>query len=177
MPHAVSSEWCAYQWSPQVSGWESQHDYSWNRVIRPLWCSPPINYPTSAKWYYQLLVYSPNIVEYENEDIPKNHLTAEEPTWDPSTSESSESETNLVNHGGQISIPATAWRGPVYVNAVISYSLAYDATIIIDNDYLVTSLSVHSKISIELIGTVRKPSMELIVLAKSKGYIDHSTED
>ena len=30
-------------------------------------------------------VYSLSVAEYENEDILKIHLTAEEPTWDPST--------------------------------------------------------------------------------------------
>ena len=38
-------------------------------------------------------VYSPSIAEYENDDISKIHLTAEEPQWDPSTSEYSEIET------------------------------------------------------------------------------------
>ena len=31
--------------------------------------------------------YSLSIAEYQNEDIPKIHLTAEEPLWDPSTNE------------------------------------------------------------------------------------------
>ena len=35
-------------------------------------------------------VYSTSIAEYENEDIPKIHLTAKEPPWDPSTNEYSE---------------------------------------------------------------------------------------
>ena len=38
-------------------------------------------------------VYFPSIAEYEDEDIPNIHLTAEEPPWDPSTSENSEQET------------------------------------------------------------------------------------
>ena len=32
-------------------------------------------------------VYSPSIAEYENDDILKIHLTAEEPPWDLSTNE------------------------------------------------------------------------------------------
>ena len=32
-------------------------------------------------------VYFPSVIEYENEDVPKFHLTAEERPWDPSTSE------------------------------------------------------------------------------------------
>ena len=56
-------------------------------------------------------------------------------------------------------------RGPVYVGIVISYSLAYDADVM-DNINFVTALSAQTQISIAVIGTVRKPSAELIVLAK-----------
>ena len=28
-------------------------------------------------------VYSPSVTEYENDDVPKIHLTPEEPPWDP----------------------------------------------------------------------------------------------
>ena len=38
-------------------------------------------------------VYSPSIPEYENEDILKIHLNAEESPWDLSTNEYSERET------------------------------------------------------------------------------------
>ena len=34
----------------------------------------------------------------------------------------------MLDHLGQISIPATAERGPVLVSAVGSFSLAYNAT-------------------------------------------------
>ena len=43
-------------------------------------------------------VLSPSIAEYENEDILKIHLTTEEPPWDPSTSEYSERETQMLDH-------------------------------------------------------------------------------
>ena len=39
-------------------------------------------------------MYSPSITEYEDEEIPKIHLTMEEPPWDPSTSEYSEQKLN-----------------------------------------------------------------------------------
>ena len=35
-------------------------------------------------------IHSPSIAEYKNEDIPKIHLTVEEPPWDSSTEEYSE---------------------------------------------------------------------------------------
>ena len=75
----------------------------------------------------------------------------------------------MLDHQGQISIPTTAARGPVFVSAVVSYSLAYDATDVMDNDNLATALEAQIQISIVLIGMVRKPSIDLIVLAKRWG--------
>ena len=69
----------------------------------------------------------------------------------------------------QISISATAARGPVFVSTVVSYSLAYDAIGVMDNDSLATALESQIQISIGLIGMVRKPSIEPIVLAKRWG--------
>ena len=106
-------------------------------------------------------VYSLSIAELENEDISKIYLTAEKPPWNPSTNEYSERKTHMLNHQGQISIPATVIRGPAFVGAVISYSLAYDATDVMDP----TALSAQIQISIALIATVRKLSVEPIVLA------------
>ena len=79
------------------------------------------------------MYFSPSITKYEDEDIPKIHLTAEEPHWDPSTSEYSERETEILDHQGKISIPATVATGPVFVSTVVSYSLFYDATDVMDN--------------------------------------------
>ena len=42
--------------------------------------------------------YSLSIAEYENEDIPKIYLTAEETPWDPSMNEYSERETQMLDH-------------------------------------------------------------------------------
>ena len=47
--------------------------------------------PSGVTSYFD--VYSSSITEYENEDIPKIHVTVEEPPLDPSTSEYSERET------------------------------------------------------------------------------------
>ena len=57
-------------------------------------------------------------------------------------------------------------RGPVFVSAVISYSLVYDAANVIDNDNMAAVLSAQIQVSIALIGTARKPLVEPIVLAK-----------
>ena len=60
-------------------------------------------------------------------------------------------------------------RVPLYVSAVVSYSLAYDAADVINNYNLVTTFSAQIQISIVLISTVRKLSVEPIVLAKRLG--------
>ena len=77
----------------------------------------------------------------------------------------------MLDHRGQISIPATAARGPVFASAVVSYSLAYDAADFVDNDNLATELEAQIQNSIALIGTIRKPSIDLIVFAKRWGFI------
>ena len=59
--------------------------------------------------------------------------------------------------------------GPVYVSTVASYSLAYDATDVMDNDNIATALSAQIQTSIALIGMVRKLSFEPIVSAKRWG--------
>ena len=72
----------------------------------------------------------------------------------------------MLHHWSQISIPATAASGSIYVSTVILYSLAYDATDVMDYDNLATALPAQIQISIALIGMVRKPAIEPIVLAK-----------
>ena len=59
------------------------------------------------------------IAEYENEDIPKIHLTAEEPPQNSARNEYSERENQMLDYWSRISIPATVARGQVYVSAVI----------------------------------------------------------
>ena len=100
-------------------------------------------------------VYSQSVKECENDEIPKIHLTAEDPPWDPSTNEYSERETQMLDHQGPISIPATATRGPGYVSIVISYSLAYHTADVMDNDNFVTAFSSQIQISIIMIGTAK----------------------
>ena len=70
----------------------------------------------------------------------------------------------MLDPQSKISIPATTARGPVCVSTVTSYSLAYDAAYAMDNNNLATELSDQIQISAALIGTVRKPSIELIIL-------------
>ena len=95
-------------------------------------------------------MYSSTIIDYEDEEIPKILLTAEEPPWVPSTSEYSEQETWMLDHRGKIK-----GRGPVFVSTVVSYSQAYDAADVMDNDNLATAIEAQLQISIVMIGMVR----------------------
>ena len=58
---------------------------------------------------------------------------------------------------------ARAFTMASFVSAVVSYSLAYNSTDVMDNDNLATANESQIQISIVLIGTVRKPSVEPIV--------------
>ena len=89
IPHALPSEHCSCQWSPKVFGWEYWCDYSCYWMNRPLQCHLLGNYyPTSVKWCYSYFdLFSLTTAKYANEEILNIHLTADEPTWDPSTSE------------------------------------------------------------------------------------------
>ena len=60
-------------------------------------------------------------------------------------------------------------KGPVYVSSVVSYSLAYHAAEVMDNDNLATAVLAQIKISIALIGMVIKLLEKPIVLAKRWG--------
>ena len=70
----------------------------------------------------------------------------------------------MLDHQGQISTPAIVTKRPVYVSTVILYSLTYDVADVMDNNNLATALLIQIQISIALIGMVRKPSVETIVL-------------
>ena len=59
--------------------------------------------------------------------------------------------------------------GSVYISAVISYSLVYDATDVMDNDNLATVFTAQIQVSIVMKGMVRKLSVEPIVLTKRWG--------
>ena len=73
----------------------------------------------------------------------------------------------MLDHQSQIIIPATLARGSVFASAVISYSLAYDATDVMNIDNLVSVSSTHIQISAVLIDAVRK-SVEPIILLSNE---------
>ena len=82
----------------------------------------------------------------------------------------------MLDHQGQISIPVTVARGPVFVSTVISYSLAYNAADVMDNKNLATALKAQIQMSLVLIGTVRKPSIKPIVFLKRWGITPEKTQ-
>ena len=77
---------------------------------------------------------------------------------DPTTSECSERETQILDNQDQISILAQTARRPVYVYAVGSHSLAYGAAYGMDDDNFETEISAKTRINVALIGMIRKPS-------------------
>ena len=66
----------------------------------------------------------------------------------------------MSDHPGQIISPDTAARGPVFVRAIILYSLAYDSIDVMSDNNLATSLSAQIQVHIALTDTVRKPSID-----------------
>ena len=65
-------------------------------LVNPFYAAHPLIIPlqlSEVTSYFD--VYSPSVKEYENDDIPKIHLTVEEPPWDPLTNEYSERETQI----------------------------------------------------------------------------------
>ena len=68
-------------------------------------------------------------------------------------------------------------RGPVYISAIVSHSLAYDKADVMDSDNQAIALSDKIQINIPLIGTVRKQSVEPIVFAKRWGTTPDKAEE
>ena len=81
-------------------------------------------------------VCSPCTAEYENENIAKMDLTAEETPFDPSRDKFALREIQMVDQQGQFIIPATAAKAPVFIFAVVLYLLAFNAIDVMDDDNL-----------------------------------------
>ena len=76
---------------------------------------------------------------------------------------------------GQIILPTTMAREPVYISTVISYSLAYDVADVMDHDNLATAWPAQIQISMVLIGTVKNLAIEPIVLDNRSPEKDQKT--
>ena len=72
----------------------------------------------------------------------------------------------MIDHQEQVIIYATAKRGPIFLSAFFLYLLTYDAIDVKDNDNLAFFLEAQIQVMLSLIGTVRKPSTEPVVLVK-----------
>ena len=75
----------------------------------------------------------------------------------------------MLDHQDLIILPATAARRQASVSTVILHSLGYDAVDVMYDVNLATALSAQIQIHMALNGTVRKLSVNPIVLAKQWG--------
>ncbi len=114
--------------------------------------------------------------EYESDVIPKFHLTAEAPVWDPGSSSYSLQEDIMLNFRGHIVSTVTMTRGQMImqVNAVCSSPFAsycvVDATD--DNNF---GIYLESSVQIPLTSTNRKAAIDHHKLAKHWGiHPDHA---
>ena len=99
MPNAKLSEWCAYQEVTKFLADSLGLTTHAIQLVDPFEAAHPLiilHQLCTVISYYD--VYSPSIADYDNEDIPKIHLIAEEPPQDPSTAEYSERETGILDH-------------------------------------------------------------------------------
>ena len=85
-------------------------------------------------------VHSQSNEKYENDDTPNIHHTEEEPPWYPSAEEYSEREVWILDHQDQVIVFAIMARGLVFISAVTSYSMAYDAIDVMDDDSFMSAL-------------------------------------
>ena len=86
------------------------------------------------------------MAEYEDERVPKYHLTSKSPPWDPSTSLYSSQEAGMVDYRGRlIAKLCTNTHSPDMVaNSVVS--AAYTAVDITDNENFAAAPDHHIKV-------------------------------
>ena len=132
-------------------------------IVRFLQSCLTTYYSTPVKQWYELFWCIFPIAEYENEEIPKIHLTAEEPQ---------EKNVENVRPLCQIikirSFFLPQWQGDQCMSSQLSHT---HWLVILLMSWTMIMLQLHNQIqvSIALIGMVRTPSPEFIVLAKQWG--------
>ena len=115
-------------------------------------------------------VRAATLAEYESEEIPKFHLTAEAPDWDPGSTSFSSQENSMLDFRGRIVSTVITTRGRItmQVNAIASAPFAaycvVDATD--DNNF---GSYLESFIRISLTSTSRKAAIGHDELAKRWG--------
>eukprot|EP00804_Cyclotella_cryptica_P017277 CCRYP_016828-RA/>CCRYP_016828-RA protein AED:0.02 eAED:0.02 QI:0/0/0/1/0/0.5/2/0/461 len=111
---------------------ESTHSL---QVVDPLDDSSPLFIPlslTGVTSYFQ--VRKPTIAEWENEAAyPHIDLTAEEPIWDPQSSDFSEMEDRMIDFRGQVMCRTSTARGRMVINS-LSVSLQVSAVDVTDDE-------------------------------------------
>ena len=72
--------------------------------------------------------------------------------------------------------PWHSGKGICICQCIILYSLPYDANDVMNDDNHVTELSAQILVNVMLIGMIRKPSVEPIVMAKQWGIISEKAQ-
>ena len=90
-------------------------------------------------------VRKPTQEEYEDQNILKIKITAEDPSWDPLSSEFSRQAQSMFDYRGWFVSPNTPAKGQLFMNSVTSY--AYDAPDATDDDSYATVLESFVNIS------------------------------
>ena len=124
-------------------------------VHDPDGCSPPLTIPLSLDGvtsYFE--ARCPSLAKYEDESIPKYHLTSESPPWDPSTSLYSSQEESMVDYRGRLvaKLSIDPHSPDMTVGSIVSAS--YTAVDITDDQNFAAVLDHHVKI--DLVTAVQK---------------------
>ncbi len=120
-------------------------------------------------------VRAATLSEYDSDVIPKFHLTAEAPIWDPGSSPYSLQEDSMLNFRGKIVSTVTTSRGQItmQVNAVCSSLFTSDCVIDAtdDNNF---DIYLESFVQISLTSTSRRAAISHDELAKCRDiHPDH----
>ncbi len=116
-------------------------DYHALLVHDPDGCSPPLTILLSLDGitsYFEAIC--PSLLEYEDKNIPKYHLTSKSPLWDPSTSMYSSQEDGMVDYSGCLIAKLTL--DPLSPDIVVSpvVSALYTTANISENEYFAAVL-------------------------------------
>ena len=84
------------------------------KLVDPFEAAHPLIICTSYVVLPVSLMYSPQELQDMKIKISQRF------TWDPSTTQYSEQKTQMLDHPGQILIPATCEKGPVFVSTFVS---------------------------------------------------------
>ena len=125
-------------------------------------------------------VRKPTVKEWEDGTCPQIELTAEEPCWDPGSSDLGKQEDSMMDFRGQVVIRDTAARGQMVINSVTA-STNVDAADITDDENLGLALEAKVCVWSKLlkVGVSRSktsPKIDHIKLSKKWGISPHKAK-